>query len=670
MPSRPYHPSSGVLLLVAPIAYAGTVFGRIGSIGTAIEGIALLLPFEFFVPHTPTELLSEWSAFGMILVVAILLGTSIEEAHDAAKARAVAEVLAKSEEGFRLAFENNMAGMTVADLEGKIISANRAFLEMLGLERHELIGSNFMEFTHPDDREISAQVNNRLMFGESDQQRYTKRFIHKDGSVISAEVSRSLARNKAGSPAFTITSIRDITEERTLAEQLSHQALHDPLTGLPNRALFQDRLPRAIQQRANRGGLVVLLLLDLDDFKGVNDTLGHHVGDQLLVSLARRLEISTRSSDTWCRLGGDEFVYLAEGLSQVAQAHQVAERVLSAFKEPFVIGDSRIALSASIGVVVSDAQGDEIESHLVEDADTAMYEAKKSGKNRITLFSPEMRERSSSRFTLAQDLAYALSFFEISMHYQPIVNLADGKIVGFESLMRWKHPDHGWVSPDVFIPLAEETDLIIRLGNFAIREAVKQAKQWEKIDALGAGAYVTVNLSARQFHDPNLVSTVEEVLTSLDLAPGSLILEITESVALTDIDSAVRVIQRLKRLEVQVALDDFGTGYSSLGYLTMLHPSIIKIDRSFVSPEHRTDYTDRLLEATVSLCHVLDMTVLAEGIETGDQLRLLHSLGCELGQGYLFSPATAPTEIPELPGRILREWNAWSTNAKARTLPG
>ncbi len=640
------------LLLVVPIIYAGTAFGRRGSIGAGIFGVAALIPSELIVAHTATELWSEWSTLVMLLVIAVLIGTSIQEARDAAQARAAAQSLAESEEGFRLAFESNMAGMAVANLAGEVLVANGVLAQMIGYTREELIGVNFMDFTHPDDHAVSAEINARLALGEVEQECYTKRFVRKDGSLVFAEVSRSLARDEAGVPSLAITSVRDITQEKSLAEQLSYQALHDPLTGLPNRVLFSDRLPRAMQRGLRHGGLIALLLLDLDDFKGVNDTLGHHVGDQLLISVARRLSLVTRSSDTWCRFGGDEFIYLTEGLSNLEDALEIAQRVLNALGEPFLIGTAKIVQSASIGVVVSEARSDIVQTRLIQDVDTALYEAKRLGKARMVAFDPEMRERSSSRFRLAQDLAYALSYDEISMHYQPIIDLAEGGIVGLEALMRWNHPDLGWVAPDIFIPLAEESDLIVKLGAFALRAAAREASDWASRTRIKQTSYVSVNLSARQFHDPALISTIEEVLQSEGLMPQRLVIEITESVALSDIESALRVVQRLKQLNVAVALDDFGTGYSSLGYLALLHPAIIKIDKSFVSPIHPSPYTERLLEAMISLCQALDMTVLAEGIETPEQLALLRRLGCELGQGFLFSAAVPPSQLGDIPARF------------------
>ncbi len=546
--------------------------------------------------------------------------------------------------------------MAIADLQGSLVDVNRSYCEMLGYANTELLGRDLMAFTHPEDHFLTSEMNRRLITGEVDQVGYTKRFLHKDGHVIYGDVQTRIFQDDADAPRHIIAAIRDITQESNLRAELSHQALHDSLTGLPNQVLFQDRMAQTQERAALHDGRGALFLLDLDNFKGVNDTLGRDIGDQLLVALAHRLEEVARPSDALSRLGGDEFAYFAEGLNTSDEAEAVAQRLLGTFAEPFLIAGVVVEQSASIGAVC-DAGGVKDWGALIQDVDTAMYEAKRQGKARWVLFHPEMRERSSSRFMLVQDLAHALDRGEIAMHYQPIVDLAAGDIVGYEALMRWRHPERGLVAPDVFIPLAEQSDLILKLGDFALRESIRQAATWEVKGARRGAPYVAVNLSARQFLDPNLSAAIKGVLALSDLAPERLVLEITESIALSDVKLAVGAIEHLQLLGVAVALDDFGTGYSSLSYLAMLRPKIIKIDRSFVSPPRAAPHAVRLLEAIVSRCHVLDMTVLAEGVETQDQLARLRYLGCELGQGYLFSPAVPADALAEIEKRALRNWD-------------
>ena len=575
--------------------------------------------------------------------------------HAIAAELASAEVLANSEQRFRLAFENNMAGMIFVDLKDRILAVNDSFCQMIGRSREEIIGKDSAPFTHPEDRSITEEAHHRLTSGEADQVSYTKRYLHKDGRVIDVEVSKSPARDATGATSYFVTSVRDITQERALTVQLSHQALHDRLTGLANRVLFEDRLSQAYARAARQGEWGAVLLLDLDDFQGVNDAFGHIVGDQLLFGLARRFEEMTRSSDTLCRFGGDEFLYLAEGLTSPAQAEEMAERLLGVLAEPFSLVGAHLEQHASIGVVVFDGTSKDC-TELIQDADAALYEAKRQGKGRYVLFTPTMHQQAVSRFALVHELGHSLQSGEISMHYQPIVDLTTNEVVGFEALMRWQHPERGQVPPDVFIPLAERSDLIFELGSFALREAVSEAKSWKRTGTRAGLPYVTVNLSARQFHDPDLVSMIEGLLKASGLAPKRLLLEITESVALADVVGTTSVIEHLDRLGVAIALDDFGTGYSSLSYLALLRPRIIKIDRSFVSPSKASTRNDTLLEAIVSLGHKLDMTVLAEGIETQGQLERLRHLGCELGQGYLFSPAVPAGEVAAMLGRVPGNW--------------
>jgi Amt family ammonium transporter len=565
-------------------------------------------------------------------------------------------VLSNSNRRLRLAFEQCTAGTILVDLEDKVLEVNDTFCEMLGRSNEEIVGKPSELFTYPEDLSITAEARHRLTSGEADQVSYTKRFLHRNGRVIVADVSKCPVRDATGSTLCFVTTVRDVTEERALSAQLSHQALHDPLTGLANRVLFENRLSLAHARTARRGGWNAVMLLDLDDFKAVNDTLGHLVGDKLLVALARRLEVVTRSSDTLCRFGGDEFIYLAEELVSPTQAEEVTERLLGVFAKPFSLAGTQVTQHASVGAVVLEGTG-KAWTELIQDADAALYEAKRQGKGSHVVFASTMHNQAVNRSELLRSLGHSLSSGQVSMHYQPIVDLTTREAVGFEALMRWQHPAQGQVPPTVFIPLAEQTDLILELGSFALHEAVGQAQSWGRVGKQALLPYVTVNLSARQFHDPELLSTVKEALSASGLAPERLVFEIKESVALVDVVETKRVIERLDHYGVSVAIDNFGTGYSSLSYLALLHPMIIKIDRSFVSPSRASIYNDTLLEAIISLGHKLDMTVLAEGIETRAQLERLRHLRCEAGQGYLFSPTVPAGEVAAMLGSAPGNWN-------------
>ena len=568
---------------------------------------------------------------------------------DVSTQRANEQARADAELRFRVAFENNMAPMTFADANDRIIAVNDAMCQMVGFSEEELLGCDSTPFTYPDDVGITESTHQRLISGEAEQERYVKRYLRKDGGVIEVEVSRSPARDANGKILYFVFSERDITEERALAAQLKHQALHDPLTGLANRAFFEERLAQAHGRVIRQGGIGAVLLIDLDDFKGVNDSFGHFLGDHLLTAIANRLQLATRSADTLCRFGGDEFLYLAEGLVSPKEAEVLAERLISVIAEPYNIAGFQIEQHASIGIVIWDATCTSF-SETIQNVDAALYEAKRNVRGHHVVFTPTMHHNAVNRFSLAQELRQTFNAGDLAMHYQPIAHLTSKEVVGFEALMRWNHPDRGWVSPDDFIPLAEQSDLILELGSFALRESIREASKWVS-RTRSLRPFVTVNLSAHQFLDPGLVPTIKMLLSESSLPPEYLILEITESVALINIDETMKVLDQLGSLGVGMALDDFGTGFSSLSYLAKLSPRIIKIDQSFVRPLDESDRNDTLLETIISLGQRLDVTMLAEGIETEPQFRRLRRLGCELGQGYLFSPAVPNDQVEAIATR-------------------
>jgi diguanylate cyclase (GGDEF)-like protein/PAS domain S-box-containing protein len=555
------------------------------------------------------------------------------------------EALGDSEQRFRIAFEGNMAPMIFTGLEDEVIAVNDAFCRLIGRTREEILEYHWPPYTHPDDLAITAEAHQRLLSGEIDQIRYVKRYLHRDGHTIVVEVSKHAARDEDGNLLYAVLSARDITEERALTEMLSHQALHDPLTGLANRALFDDRLVQAISRAHRSGATGAVLLVDLDDFKGVNDTHGHLVGDEVLRGVAQRLAMVTRTTDSLSRFGGDEFFYLAEELHDASEADQIAQRLLSVLEESFDFNGLHFRQFASIGIAIFD--DDVSASEYVQRADLALYEAKSRGKGRVAVFTPDLHQVAANRFALTQELHQARRSGDLTMHYQPIVDLATYRVVGFEALMRWQHPLRGAIPPSEFIPLAERGGQIFELGEFALREATNAAASWPVARGYDA-PYVTVNLSAMQFEGPDLVSTVADALRASGLAPRRLIVEITESVMINESHDALRVLHELAGLGVGVALDDFGTGYSSLSYLVRLEPTIIKIDQYFVSPSFESAHNETLLEAVVSLGDRLGITMVAEGVETLAQLEQLRTLGCDCAQGYLFSPAVSPKEVAAL----------------------
>ncbi len=669
-------PASSIdLLLFIPIVYGGATFGLVGSFGAAVTGIALNVIMQLSMDHTSGEMLREWAVLAAAVVIALQVGHQyeVERRHrdllrlaergkvdgELRALRVEAEAqrqLARRDALFHDAFDSNTSGMYLLDSDARIIDVNVAFCSMIGRTKAELLGRSPDEFRHADDIAPAILQRQRLVSGTVSRVHYSSRFLHRDGRVVIGELSAAVLVGEQGEPETFVVSVRDATEERALLAELEYQALYDPLTGLANRTLFEDRLVRARATSARDGERNAIFLLDLDDFKDVNDTFGHHVGDELLVAFARRMEHATRASDTLCRFGGDEFLYLAHGIT--GSYEEVAARLMNAVREPFTIAGTKLEQRVSIGVVVVDDETVD-NDELLRNVDTALYEAKRRGKGSVVRFTSDLHDQASSHYELLHDLRGAVGTDQLAMKYQPIIDLATDQIVGFEALMRWQHPSRGPVAPDLFIPLAEQTDLIADLGAFALRDSTAEATAWAGPD--GTGPYVSVNLSTNQFRDPNLLAIVDEALRASGLAPQRLILEITERAALADTDQVAAVLEHFAHRGVRLALDDFGTGYSSLSHITRLHPHIIKIDRSFIIAADNDVASRALLEAMISLGRRLQLTVLAEGIETETQLAHLRGLGCELGQGYLFAPALSGTEVADALGS--RRSPRWSERA-------
>jgi diguanylate cyclase (GGDEF)-like protein len=429
-----------------------------------------------------------------------------------------------------------------------------------------------------------------------------------------------------------------------LEDQLVHQALHDPLTGLANRALFGDRLEHALTRPMRPGATVAVLLIDLDDFKDLNDTLGHDAGDDLLTIIAARLQGHTRPGDTIARLGGDEFGLLLED-TNAAQAVRMAEVLLQALAWPVALRGRDLVPTASIGIAI--AAGEDAET-LLRNADTAMYAAKRQGKGRSTLFEPAMHTTVLKRVDLAADLSRAVQESQLHLCYQPEVHLRSGRIVGLEALLRWHHPTRGAVSPGEFIPIAEDSGLIVPIGRWVLQEACHQAKSWQQQWPTTPPLAIAVNLSARQLQHPAILDEVRAALAAADLDPHSLVLEITETAVMEQLHAAVAILTRLRKLGVRLALDDFGTGYSSLSYLQRLPVDILKIDRSFIGGVTGSAEQSALARAIVNLGHTLGLQTVAEGIETAEQLATLRELGCQLGQGYHLARPLGPAAVDVL----------------------
>jgi diguanylate cyclase (GGDEF)-like protein/PAS domain S-box-containing protein len=519
---------------------------------------------------------------------------------------------------------------------------------MLGFTPEEWIdGILWYQQLHPEDRaRVLWEEERDLESGVAETVHSEYRLIAKDGRVVWVRDESAIVWNDSGQPLYYRGVMFDITDRMALEEQLTHQAFHDPLTKLPNRALFYNRVEHALARRDREITPLAILFIDLDDFKGVNDAFGHSIGDQLLMQIATNLRRSLRAGDTAARFGGDEFAVLLENADPERTAH-IAQRILDTFDEPVLLGDKEMRISGSVGAVVSTTRNEDVES-LVANADAAMYRAKMEGKARYVLFDPQVQEEVASRRQLKRDLGAVVVEGQLDVHYQPIVSLMTGAVSGAEALVRWAHPDRGLLLPELFVEPAEETGAIIPIGAWVLTQACKQAKEWS--DRAGEGMHLSmhVNLSSRQLQHPGVVDQVASALEEAGLPPERLIVEITESAVLSDWRAAGVQVGRLRELGVLVALDDFGTGYSSLSYLQRFPVDVLKIDRSFVRAISRDREGFRLTRAIIHLADTLQLVSIAEGIELPEELVELRAVGCPLGQGFYLSRPQPASQLDEL----------------------
>ena len=553
-----------------------------------------------------------------------------------------------AEERFRATFEQAAVGIAHTDPDGRFLQVNQKLCDMLGYTRDELLAMTAVDVTHPDDRGVDAVRRERLIAGEFETYSVERRCVRKDGAVIWVNRTVSLVRDAAGAPLYFIRVMEDITERKRLQQDLLHQAHHDSLTLLPNRELFYDRLAHALEQAQRRKWITGVMFVDLDGFKTVNDTLGHGVGDQLLQRVAACLTECVRADDTVGRLGGDEFAIILSELAQQQDSARVAQKIIDALATPFQIAANEIFITASIGITTCPPDMGNADT-LISHADAAMYNAKKLGKNNYQFYTAAMNERSMEKLLLEKDLRHALMRYEFLLHFQPKANLHTGQITGVEALLRWQRPGGRLVPPLEFIPVLEESGLIVPVGEWVLRAACEQINAWQE-DGL-TPVPIAVNLSAKQFHQQDIAAMVMRALLEYGVAPHLLELEITESAAMHDARATTATLHKLKALGVRIAIDDFGTGYSSLSYLKRFPIDSLKIDRSFVTdlPGNQDDAS--IAQGVITMAHALRLKVIAEGVENEAQLEFLAEHKCDEMQGYYFSrPLTA-----ELCTQLLRE---------------
>jgi diguanylate cyclase (GGDEF)-like protein/PAS domain S-box-containing protein len=548
--------------------------------------------------------------------------------------------LRQREARFRALVQNSSDSITVIDAHHQVTYQSPSVERMLGVVPSALQDKPITDLIHPDDRSaLSALLDKVAMPGGTTAQ-VEARWRHRDGSWRICEMT---VANLLDEPAVRglVINARDITDRKALEEQLEHQAFHDSLTGIANRALFKDRLHQSVARAARRLEKPAVLFIDLDGFKTINDSAGHAVGDELLAAVAGRLRPFVRTGDTMARLGGDEFAILLEDIDDLSAATSVAQRITDALKEPFTLAHRESFISASIGIAPFTAAQDPDE--LLRNADIAMYMAKAAGKGRYEVFNPAMHHDVVTQLELEADLKRAVERHEFFVVYQPLVSLPTQETVGVEALVRWRHPERGIVPPTSFISIAEKTGAIVPIGRWVLREACRQVQEWR---AVKPGLGLSVNLSGRQLRDRRLVDEVAAILKETGLPADRLTLEMTESVLMDDVDGAIRVLRSLKSLGLKLAVDDFGTGYSSLSYISKLPVDSLKIDRSFVSGIG-SDENEPLVTTIVEMGHSLKLELVAEGIERAEQLVRLERLRCELGQGFLFSRPITPGEMGE-----------------------
>ncbi|HVM09040.1 MAG TPA: EAL domain-containing protein [Acidimicrobiales bacterium] len=580
------------------------------------------------------------TAVGQQLVI-ILDG----ERHARSLEREVAErthELQASEDRFRTLVETSSDVIWILDRDGTVTWASPSAERVLGYQRIDCEGTNIAALVHTDDVErvhaalVGAAGNDDVATVEWRMRRSSGEWAHCESTV----------RSLLDDPSINgiVVNLRDITERKQLEQQLIRRALHDPLTGLANAALLRDRATLALS-RTQRGSACALLLVDLDDFKAVNDGLGHAAGDEVLITVARRLVQAVRPGDTVARLGGDEFAVLLDGHHELAP-EIVANRIMDLLREPMFVDGHELFSPASIGLASGDGVADA--EALLRDADAAMYIAKGKGKSQVEVFRPEMHFRMKHRLTVATELRKAVSGGQLALRYQPIVDLKTCRIIGFEALVRWRHPDRGLVMPDEFIPLAEDTGTIVALGQWVFAEACAALAGFHSLQTSGEPPVkVTVNLSARQFLDKHLVADLAATAREAKAPADSVTLELTETTLMDDVDAAIATLEALKRHGFHLALDDFGTGYSSLSYLKRLPLDVLKIDKSFVR-SLGTTHGEGMIQTILRLGETFDLQTLAEGIEDEATRLRLRDFGCTYGQGYLFAKPIRKKEAQQL----------------------
>jgi diguanylate cyclase (GGDEF)-like protein/PAS domain S-box-containing protein len=563
--------------------------------------------------------------------------------------REAQDALLKSEKQFRLAFDLAPIGIALTTLKGKFLQVNSALCRMFEYDEQELYTFSWMELAYPDDLPVSDTLEGKLQRGEISHFQIESRYLTKTGKIVYALANFTAVCDVMGKPLHLLGQFVDLSDRKQAEEQLVYNTLHDSLTRLPNRNLLQERLSLSLERaKQNEDYLFALLCIDLDRFKVVNESLGHQIGDELLLAIAKKLKQIVRPTDMVARLGGDEFAILLDPIEDIKDAIHIAQRLCEQLNIPVRLAGQEVVASASVGIVLGDVDY-ERSSSMLRDADIAMYRAKAKGKGCYEVFAHGMYAQALARLQLENELRLAIERQEFQLFYQPIVSLLSGEIMGFEALARWQHRERGFISPDEFIPLAEETGAIVPLGEWVLQTACEQMVLWQKQYPKAASLTVGVNLSAEQLREPDFIAKVDRILAQTGLRGGNLNLELTESMLMDRVEQLLNLLSQLKARGIQLSIDDFGTGYSSLSYLHRFPVDYLKIDRSFImNLQERGDHS-AIVQTIVALANQMKLKAIAEGVEESSHLHLLQVMGCHEAQGYLFSK---PLER-ELAGALL-----------------
>jgi diguanylate cyclase (GGDEF)-like protein/PAS domain S-box-containing protein len=587
-----------------------------------------------------------YASYRMYLTTVRLSIEQAEQAEEYAnRIEAQSAALRESEERFRSAFTHAPIGIALVSFEGRWLKVNRALCEMLGYGESELLRLGLSSVTHSEDLLPALSAIQKIVGGVSSDCQLEVRFINRSQNTVWTSLNVSATDDVRAEKCDLVLQILDITDRKLAAEKLEHEASHDALTGLPNRAHFMRRLDEALAKvRQNPKYRVSVLFIDLDRFKYVNDSLGHFIGDELLCSIANRLGATMRPPDMVARLGGDEFVVLVEGRYYSEKVTRIAERIQKKISSPFKLQGHEVFTTASIGIL-NVSEHHRTSEDVIRDADTAMYQAKRSGKARHETFDDTMREAVRETLQLETDLRRAIQNGELRVHYQPIFSLSDHRLYALEALARWEHPKFGTISPDRFVPLAEEIGLMDELGDYVMHTACSKIGELEMQNPTLRNVKLSINISSKQFADEAIVGRTQAILDTTGFSPGRLKLEITETVFFEDHERALDVLRKLRETGIEVDIDDFGTGYSNLAYLVRLPISTLKIDKSFVMLMAENPANREVIRTIILLASNLGFKVVAEGVESEHQRDVLLDLGCDYGQGYFFSRPLSPDLI-------------------------